>query len=286
MEKDRDAALEHLRLARGDVDRLSATDATLCEKRLDLARALRRQAVEERHVRRHEIALRRIVAAAKRIERGERLAVHLQRQDEATPALAPRPLPVAIRAAPRASRGTSARRRTTVVAPASISASPCPGQECDAPVKPITRIPAATRAGHAGDRILDDDRIGRARLEDFRGVQENIRRRLAAPLPDRLRREDIGAEAVPQPGLVQRNLQPLGARVRADAARIVERVEHLLHAGDRQHLLLQPFDRSRAWRGGSARRERSRPISSPTSSKMRSVVRPANRCASSSGVIS
>ena len=57
-------------------------DVDLREQRLDLARPLARQPVEERHMRRDEIALRRIVSPPQRVEGGERLAVHLERQDE------------------------------------------------------------------------------------------------------------------------------------------------------------------------------------------------------------
>ena len=80
-ERQRDAALQRLRLAHVDLERPPARD-DLAQQRLDLAGAVARQSVEERDVRRDKIALRRIVPAAQRVEAGEGFPVHLQREDE------------------------------------------------------------------------------------------------------------------------------------------------------------------------------------------------------------
>ena len=71
-------------------------------------------------------------------------------------------------------------------------------------------------------------------------MQKDIGSRLAAPRSYGLRREYVGAKAIPDSRLDQRDFEPLVARIRADAARIIERVQHFLNARDRQYFLVQP----------------------------------------------
>ncbi len=81
MQEHRDTPLHRLHLADGDLHRLLPGDDPR-QQRLGLPRPVARQAMEQRHMRRHEVALRRVEAAAQRVEAGEGLAVHLQCQHE------------------------------------------------------------------------------------------------------------------------------------------------------------------------------------------------------------
>ena len=61
---------------------------------------------------------------------------------------------------------------------------------------------------NTGRRVLDHDGVGNREIQRFSRMQENIRGRLAAPLPDLVRSKDVGPETVIETGPFQRDLQP------------------------------------------------------------------------------
>ncbi len=73
--------LKHPRFAHLHVDR-PLRGGKFRQQQLDLACALGGKPMKQRHMRRHEIALWRVVLATKRIEGGKGFAVHLKRQHE------------------------------------------------------------------------------------------------------------------------------------------------------------------------------------------------------------
>jgi hypothetical protein len=66
------------------------------------------------------------------------------------------------------------------------------------------------RRCHSGNRILDHQGIVRLCLKDLGGMEEDIRRRLAATLANRLRGEHVRAKTVPEFSALQRDFQALG----------------------------------------------------------------------------
>jgi hypothetical protein len=75
------AALQRLHFHDRDIKRwVAAADAG--KQRFHFSRTAARELMEQRDMRRHEIALRRIVAAPQLLETGEGLPVHLQSEHE------------------------------------------------------------------------------------------------------------------------------------------------------------------------------------------------------------